>query len=153
AEPASAKVEVAKVVAVEPALAKVEAAKAEPAPAKVDALKAAPAKVVGAKAGAPKKRLGGDELLAELFEASGDLHFARDALEGAEMALNATLDKLPSELGLVSLFDMNKREFVVVRQVGGPRSALLARQPEKAPIASQAMRKRRAVVVSGPAGL
>src|SRR5262249_8639232 len=102
---------------------------------------------------APRKRLSGDELLTELFEAAGGLHFAHDALDGAELVLNATLDKLPSEVGIVSLFDMNKREFVVVRQVGGPRSALLGRQPAKAPLGMSAMRKRRAIVVSDREGL
>jgi hypothetical protein len=143
-----------------PAPAKAEAPKAapaEPAPAKVEARKAAraekPGDAAAPKPAAPKKRLVGDELLAELFEAAGELHFARDTLDGADTVLRVTLEKLPSEVGLVSLFDMNKREFVVVRQVGGPRSALLERQPEKAPTASAAMRKRHAVVVSDPAGL
>jgi hypothetical protein len=88
--------------------------------------------------------------LTELFEAFGDLHFVRDSLEGAEFVLHLTLEKLPSEVGIVSLFDMNKREFVVVRQVGGPRVVLCARQPEKAPLALSAMRKRHAIVVSDP---
>ncbi len=98
------------------------------------------------------RRLGGDDLLTELFEAFSDLHFARDSLEGAEFVLHLTLEKLPSEVGLVSLFDMNKREFVVVRQKGGPRVALCARQPEKAPLALSAMRKQHAIVVSDAEG-
>ncbi len=101
---------------------------------------------------APQKRLTGDDLLAELFEAFGDLHFVRDSLEGAEFVLHLTLEKLPSEVGLVSLFDMNTREFVVVRQSGGPRSALCARQPEKAALAISAMRRRHALVVSDAEG-
>jgi hypothetical protein len=106
----------------------------------------APVKVV------PTKRLSGDDLLAELFEAFNDLHFLRDSIEGAEFVLALTLEKLPSELGLISLFDINKREFVVVRQTGGAQRAVGQRQPEKAPIASTAMRKRHAVVVSDPGG-
>lgn len=91
-------------------------------------------------------RLSGDDLLAELFEAFSDLHFLRDSIEGAEFVLALTLEKLPSEVGLVSLFDINRREFVVVRQKGG-QSALLSRQPERAPIASTAMRSFRSVVI------
>ena len=100
----------------------------------------------------PTKRLAGDDLLAELFEAFNDLHFLRDSIEGAEFVLALTLEKLPSELGVISLFDINKREFVVVRQTGGAQRAVGLRQPEKAPIASTAMRQRHAVVVSDPGG-
>jgi DNA-binding transcriptional MerR regulator len=53
--------------------------------------------------------------------------------EGADFVLGLTLEKLPSEVGLVSLFDINKREFIVVRQAGGPRSALCQRQSERSP--------------------
>ncbi|WP_437814576.1 GAF domain-containing protein [Sorangium sp. So ce1078] len=91
-------------------------------------------------------RLSGDDLIAELFEACSDLHFLQDTLAGADFILALTLDKIPCALGLVSLFDINRREFVVVRQYGG-KSALLARLPERAPLALAAMRSRRAVVV------
>ena len=97
---------------------------------------------------APQKRLSGEDLLTELFEAFNDLHFLRDSIEGAEFVLALTLEKLPSEVGLVSLFDMNKREFVVVRQTGGKERVVGQRQPEKAAIAGSAMRKRHAVVIS-----
>jgi hypothetical protein len=137
--PEPAKPEPAKPAAAKPAVVP----KAEPAAAPVAVPKAPPA---------PKKRLTGDDLLAEMFEAFGDLAFARDSLEGAEFVLNLTLEKLPAQVGLVSLFDMNTREFVVVRQSGGPRSALCARQPEKAALAQSAMRRRHAIVVSDPEG-
>ena len=48
----------------------------------------------------------------------------------------------------MSLFDINKREFVLVRQSGGPRSAVLARISEKAPIALAAMRTHQAIVLA-----
>jgi len=98
------------------------------------------------------KRPSGEDLITELFESFGDLHFLRDSLEGAEFVLALMLEKLPSEVGLVSLFDINKREFVVVRQMGGARSALCQRQPERAPLAAAAMRKRAAFVVPDAAG-
>jgi len=113
-----------------------------PRPAAAAATKATPS--------APKKRLSGEDLLTALFEAFNDLHFLRDAIEGAEFVLALTLEKLPSAVGMVSLFDMNKREFVIVRQTGGVRAVGL-RQPERSPIAANAMRTRHAVVISDPA--
>lgn len=98
----------------------------------------------------PQKRLSGEDLLTELFEAFADLHFLRDSIEGAEFVLALALEKLPSEVGLVSLFDINKREFVIVRQTGGKR-AVGQRQPERAELAISAMRKRHAIVLSTPA--
>jgi GAF domain-containing protein len=49
------------------------------------------------------------------------------------------------------MFDINKREFVVVRQTGQGKSVLMSRLPEKAPLAQTAMRTHRAVVVSDAA--
>jgi hypothetical protein len=98
-------------------------------------------------------RLSGDDLLVELFEAFSDLHFLRDSLEGADFVLGLTLEKLPSEVGIVSLFDINNREFVVVRQAGGPRSILLQRLSERAPIQDAAMKTRRAIVVAQAQGV
>lgn len=94
------------------------------------------------------RRVTGDDLIGELFEACGDLQFARDSLEGADFVLNLALEKLPSEVGMVSLFDINRREFVVVRQAGGPRSVVLSRLPERAGLAQAAMRKKAAIVVA-----
>ena len=53
-----------------------------------------------------------------------------------------------SEVGIVSFFDMNTREFIIVRQSGAGRSALCAKQPEKAAIAAAVMRRRHAVLVN-----
>ncbi len=92
-------------------------------------------------------RVSGDDLLAELFEAFCDLHFLRDSLEGADFILSLVAEKLPCEVCLVSLFDIDRREFVVVRQNGGRANILLQRQPDRAPIPLAAMRGRRAVVV------
>ncbi|WP_437288705.1 GAF domain-containing protein [Sorangium sp. So ce406] len=91
-------------------------------------------------------RLSGDDLIAELFEACSELHFLQDTLAGADFILSLTLEKIPCALGLVSLFDINRGEFVVVRQQGG-KTALLTRLSERAPLALAAMRSRRAVVV------
>jgi hypothetical protein len=128
------------------------------APAAEAAPEAGPAKVTrrsSAKAvpDAPLSvRFSGEDLITELFEACGDLHFVQDTLAGAEFVLALTLDKLPSEGGLVSLFDMNKREFVVVRQARASGSALLLRVGERSALAATAMRSRHAVVVADASG-
>jgi hypothetical protein len=123
------------------ASAKVDVEEPLPVPKAAPAKAAAPAK--------PKKRLSGEDLITELFEACGDLHFLRDALEGAEFVLALTMEKLPSEVALISFFDLGKREFMVARQAGGPRTALAMRQPERATLAMQAMRRQVAIVVAG----
>ncbi len=98
-----------------------------------------------------KKRARGDDLLVELFEACADLHFLNDAVEGADFVLALLSDKIPSELTMVSFFDINKREFLVVRQAGGKGSAIGKRQPEKSKLAHEAMRSKHAIVVAGSA--
>jgi GAF domain-containing protein len=92
-------------------------------------------------------RLDADELLTDLFEAMAELHFLSDTLQGADFVLAQTLEKLPCELGIISLFDMAKREYVVVRQMGGKHSGLLLRLPQHAKLPQRAMRYSRAAVV------
>jgi hypothetical protein len=99
------------------------------------------------------KRVDGDELLSDMFESISELHFMNDALDGAGFVLALALEKLPSEVGMVSLFDLDRREFVVVRQEGGAKSALLLRIPESTAIAKAAMKNKHAVVVSSAADL
>ncbi len=95
----------------------------------------------------PGDRVAGEQLLTDLFEEIAQLHYLEDALEGADFVLKLALQKLPSEVGLVSLFDIDKREYVVVRQAGGERSGLLLRVNERAEVPRRAMRKSRAVVL------
>jgi GAF domain-containing protein len=100
---------------------------------------------------APKgPRLEGDELLTDMFEAMAELNFLGDALEGADFVLAQAMEKLPCEVGLVSLFDMAHREYVVVRQIGGKRSGVLLRLPQHAKLPQTAMRYSRAVIVAEP---
>lgn len=155
AKPAPAAPVAAKPAPEAPVAAKPAAAPAPPRPTPASARSGAPApsstkpaRAAAAAPTTPQKRLSGEDLLTELFEAFSDLHFLRDAIEGAEFVLALTLEKLPSEVGLISLFDMNKREFVVVRQTGGKQRVVGQRLPEKAPLATSAMRKRTAVVLS-----
>ncbi|WP_437654057.1 GAF domain-containing protein [Sorangium sp. So ce1182] len=125
-----------------------EPARPEAAPPPAEIPPPAPSQPVRRRSSFPPRngRLSGDDLIAELFEACSDLHFLQDTLAGADFILALTLDKIPCALGFVSLFDINRGEFVVVRQHGG-KSALLARLSERAPLPLAAMRSRRAVVV------
>jgi len=77
-----------------------------------------------------------------------ELHYLSDALEGAAHVLSVALEKLPSEVGMVSLFDLDRCEYVVVRQTGGQRSALLLRAPEAASFPAQAMRTKKPLAVN-----
>ena len=95
----------------------------------------------------PGLRLKGEELLTDLFVSVSDLHFMENALQGADFVLALALEKLPSKVGLVSLFDINSREFVVVRQIGGSRNGLLLRLPDSARLQRKAMKLSRAVAI------
>ena len=108
---------------------------------------AAPASAPPSSSADAPARPSADDLLSELFEACVDMQFLGDALEGANLALAVALEKMPSEVGLVSFFDIDRREFVVVRQSGADR-ALLERLPERAPLAQEAMRSASAVVIA-----
>jgi putative methionine-R-sulfoxide reductase with GAF domain len=96
----------------------------------------------------PGKRLSGDELIVDLFEVMHDLHFLQHPLDGADFVLALIMDKIPSTVGLVHFYDIDAREFVVVRAVGpGAAKALQMRTSEKEPLIAEAMQKRRAVVL------
>jgi hypothetical protein len=94
-------------------------------------------------------RARGDELIAELFESMHDLHFLHDAVDGGAFCLALALEKLGAEFGVVHLYDIDRREFVVVSTRGkGSAALLLARYSESEPLLHAAMRKRRAIVVA-----
>ncbi len=96
----------------------------------------------------PGIRVGGEDLITDLFEAMSELHYLDDALQGAGFVLRLALEKLPSEAGLVSLFDIDTREFVVVQQTGGKTSGLLLRLSERSELQRKAMRSTKAIVLS-----
>jgi len=101
----------------------------------------------------PGSRLSGDELITTLFEAMHDLNFLRDPLEGADFVLGLVMDKLPCTVALVHFYDINTREFVVVRAVGpGALKAIQARTPEKDSLIAEAMHTRRSVVIAEASG-
>ena len=101
------------------------------------------------RAARPRGRANGDELIADLFEAMHDLHFVRDAIDGGAFCLTLALEKLPAHFGIVHLYDIGRREFVVTSTNGvGAHVLLLARHPESEPLLLAAMHKRRAIVIA-----
>ena len=104
---------------------------------------------------AKSSRKSGDELIADLFEACSDLAFVHDPLEGAEFVADLVLESIPSLAVLVSFFDINTREFVVVRQAvtkGAGEdlpNVVLTRASEFTPAIARAMRGGRSVVAVG----
>jgi hypothetical protein len=135
------------------------APEAAPAPVAVPAPVAAPPPPLDTSTrrtplqSSPRVRLSGVELITDLFEAMHNLHFLHDSLEGADFILALVMEKLPSAVGLVHFYDINAREFVVVRAVGpGAAKALQVRTNEKEPLIAEAMRSRRAVVITDATG-
>ncbi len=93
-------------------------------------------------------RAGGEDLIADLFEAMHDVQFARDAIDGGMFCLTLAMEKLPSLAGIVLLYDINHREFLVTSTRGANAGNLLLRRfPEADTLLALAMRRRRAVVI------
>jgi GAF domain-containing protein len=101
-----------------------------------------------------RARRTGDDLITDLFEACSDLHFLTEPLEATEFVLDLLLESIPSAVALVSFFDINTREFVVVRQaIAAPLAAtvpsvILQRVAERSALVTRTMRGGRAVIVN-----
>jgi hypothetical protein len=96
------------------------------------------------------RRRHGEDLIGELFETLHDLHFMVDVVSGAEFVLRVLHETLPTEAALVHIFDMNRRQFVVVRAAGPAASgALMFATPDKDSFFSQLMRRSAALAVDG----
>jgi hypothetical protein len=90
-----------------------------------------------------------EDLITDLFESMHELHFLRDAVEGGDFCLALAMDKIPSQAGIVHLYDIDRREFLVTSTRGAAASALLLRRhAEGDAILSSAMGKRRAIVLA-----
>jgi len=101
---------------------------------------------------APRGRLRSEDLIADLFEAMHDLHFVRDAVEGGDFCLALAMEKLPSQFGIVHLYDIDKREFLVTSVRGaGTTKLLMRRHPENDTVLLAAMRNRNALVIADAA--
>jgi len=74
-----------------------------------------------------------------------------DIVSGADFVLNVLYDLIPCEAMLVHVFDLGRREFVVVRAHGPNfREALLFRTPDSDPLVLQVMRQRSIVSNGAP---
>jgi hypothetical protein len=135
-----------------PVAAGAAAMAAEPGPVETSFPAAPPAAVVASPATPSppppaRARVRGEELIADLFESMHELHFLRDAVEGGDFCLNLAMEKIPSQAGIVHLYDINRREFLVTSTRGIAASTLLLRRhPEGDVLLSSAMDKRRAMV-------
>nr|HMR07111.1 hypothetical protein [Polyangiaceae bacterium] len=99
---------------------------------------------------APGKRRASEDLIGELFETMHEMHFLPDMVTGVEFVLSVVENMLPSEGAIVHVFDINTRQFVIVRAYGkGAESLLLHRTPDVDPFFNSAMRRTRAVSASG----
>ena len=92
-------------------------------------------------------RVSGDELISSLFEAMHDLHFLRDAIEGADFCLQLAQEVIPSRAGFAHFFDLERREFCLVRAKGDDTSELVGkRHLEAEPVLAAAAKAKKAVV-------
>jgi hypothetical protein len=109
----------------------------------------------GSMPGVPRRRAPGEDLIGELFERMHELSFMVDMVSGAEFVLHVLGELIPCEGILVHVFDLGKREFVVVRAQGpNARGTLLHRTADGEPIVRSIMSRRGAVVLDGaPANL
>jgi hypothetical protein len=99
--------------------------------------------------GRARRRAQGEDLISELFERMHELAFMPDITSGADYVLNVLFEFIPCEGMLVHVFDLGRREFVVVRAHGpSTRDALLYRTPDTDPLVVDVMR-RRSIVMNG----
>jgi GAF domain-containing protein len=83
-------------------------------------------------------------LIGELFELMHELHFARDLVAGADFVMGVLAEVLPCEVAMIQVFNINTRQFVVIRAHGnGLESALLHATPDSDPMLADDMRRGR----------
>ncbi|MGA3120032.1 MAG: hypothetical protein ABSF69_04605 [Polyangiaceae bacterium] len=98
---------------------------------------------------APRARVRGEDLIADLFEAMHELHFMRDAVEAGAFCLALSMEKIPCRAGIVHIYDIDRREFLVINTRGeAAKSLLLRRYPEGDLALHAATGKRRPVVLT-----
>jgi hypothetical protein len=94
------------------------------------------------------RRRAGEDLIGELFETMHDLHFMRGVADGAEFMLAAVESIVPCDGVLIHVFDINTRQFVVVRAKGpGTMQVLLQRTPDSDPFISAVMRRPGSIAI------
>ena len=99
----------------------------------------------GSSPGIRKKRTSSEDLIGELFEQIHQVHFAPDLVSGADFVLGV-LRVMPCEGALIHVFDINTRQFVVVRASGpSPRNVLLHRTPDTYSLFKSLFRRGRSI--------
>lgn len=89
-----------------------------------------------------RRRAPGEDLIGDLFERMHELAFMPDIVSGAEFVVRVLSDLIPCEGTLVHVFDLGRREFVVVRARGpAAASALMFRTPDSDPFVIEVMRR------------
>jgi hypothetical protein len=111
-----------------------------------------PSQPSGARASRPRlaaiRRRAGEDLIGELFETMHDLHFMSGVADGAEFVLAAVDSVVPCDGVLIHVFDINSRQFVVVRAKGpGTMQVLLHRTPDSEPFIDGIMRRHGSVAI------
>lgn len=96
----------------------------------------------------------GDDRIADVFEAMNGLHFLADAIDAGAFCLGVAMDRIPSTVGLVHVYDAPRSEFVAANARGDGADALLStRRPESDPVIAICRREFRALVVEDDAAL
>jgi GAF domain-containing protein len=85
--------------------------------------------------------------MSELFESMHDLHFMRDALDGADFVLELLREKIPTLLALVHFYDINANEFVVVKGRTPTGTSITAKTREGTGLVGDALKSGKPVVV------
>lgn len=94
------------------------------------------------------RRRAGEDLIGELFETMHDLTFMHGVAEGAEFVLAAVESIVPCDGVLIHVFDINARQFVVVRAKGpGTMQAILHRTSDSDDFVANIMRRPGSVAI------
>ena len=88
-------------------------------------------------------------VLYRFFEQMHDLQFLRDSLEGAEFVLELLRDKVPARVTIIHLYDINSKEFVVVKaRAPNPAGVLGTRSKEGSSLVGVAAKQGRGMMVT-----
>jgi putative methionine-R-sulfoxide reductase with GAF domain len=87
-----------------------------------------------------------DDLTSEIFESMHDVHFMRDALDGADFVVELLREKIPTAVAMVHFYDINAKQFVVVK-TRGPNTTVNVKQREGTGLVGDALRTGKAIHV------
>jgi hypothetical protein len=83
----------------------------------------------------------GEYLIGKLFEQMHGLHFMPDLISGANFVADVLAERIPCAGLLIHVFDINRREFVVVRARGPRDDVLLHKSPDDHALFVSALRR------------